>query len=268
VAAGIGIGSWFIAAALQVSGYQNIWVSIGLGLIGIFGFGYAGWHFLLDKTALPENLSVEQLRTRKRRRRSIMSVVHALPIIGIIVGGCLFVGCIAWALASNKAANSEIAQTLSRYVLPRHLTDKQIKAISEYLQGFDPQSAKIITPKTNSETSSYAHDFSNALTQGGWAVTVEEQDDLREGLAYTFTQTMANANAKDDPKHPKTNTLFYQAMQKAGITFPEGGGGSGINVTANSFVIRIGARRMDDGDLKVRELQRERARKTLEDEDL
>jgi len=217
----------------------------------------------------------------------LSGLVHALPIIGIVLGGCLFTGSIAWMFAEGRRANENIEQTLNRYVLPRHLTEKQIAAIADYLKGFEPQTVKILIPKGNSEAGSYASDFYTALQQGGWAVTsmgpcIDVSDRLNlsqeklsaytndwceqmpEGISLQFTQTTESAQI-NDPKHPKPDRLFSQALLKARVPITSSGGGSGVAITQNSFVIRIGARRMDDGDLIAKKQQQERARRVLED---
>jgi hypothetical protein len=217
------------------------------------------------------------------------ALIHALPIIGILLGGFLFTGSIAWMLAANRSANEEFEQTLRRYVLPRHLSDDQISTVADYLKGFDSQTALILVPKGDSEAGSYASDFYKALQQGGWTVTMrpcvdiaerlnlsQERlnaidantwcENLPEGISTYFRQTQ-NSSQTNDPKHPKPDQLLSQALQKARVRISGSGGGSGINTTENLFVIRIGARRMDDGDLIGEKLRRERARKVLEGND-
>ena len=47
-----------------------------------------------------------------------MAAMTLWPIIGMVVGGLLFIACAAWQLIANGKANAEIQETLSRYVLP------------------------------------------------------------------------------------------------------------------------------------------------------
>jgi hypothetical protein len=222
-------------------------------------------------------------------QRRLQRHMHLLPIICIALGGLILLSSTVWFCLEQYRINRDLESTLSRYVLPRHLTEEQIAAIATYLKGFPPQTAKILVPSGNREANSYASDFYQALQQGGWTVSIDRCIDARdrikfsqekldatandwcenltEGLSTNFTQTMESAQAIEDPKNPKPDYLFSQSLRKAGLRLDQGGGGNGINITANSFVIKIGARKMDDGDLKARALRRERARKTLDDDE-
>jgi preprotein translocase subunit SecE len=217
------------------------------------------WGYLRSKNTRESKIAA-------RWRRRFMSFVHALPIIGIIVGGCLFVGSIAWVMADDRRANEEFAKTLSRYVLPRHLTELQIAKVADYLSKFDPHEAKFTIVKNSEEANSYASDIQRALQQGGWKISsFAYSDDVTEGISTQLTETTQSAQMPADPKHPKADQLFTQAFQDAKISLAGSGSGSGLAVTANSFSIKIGRRRMDDGDLIYKKQIKERAQRMLED---
>lgn len=266
-ALGAGIFSVLAEAALQVSGYQNLPLAVVLGCGAVVGLGYAAFHYVrgwLLKPARDER-SAQRL---KRWRRKLSGFINALPVIGVLVGGFIFVASIAWILSDSRKANADLAKTMARYVLPRHLTDDQITAISKYLSGFPSQAVKFLVMKNSEEASSYRADFQRAIEQGGWRVTaVDYTDDIPEGITTQIIQTMVSMQAPRDPRAPRVDELFAQALRQAHVPLSAQQSGGGIAVTENSFQIRIGRRRMDDGDLKYREQQRERAKRILEDTD-
>jgi hypothetical protein len=201
------------------------------------------------------------------RRRS-MSLFQMWPTIGIVLGGLIFIGCVVWQLAENRRANAEIQETLSRYVLPRHLSEQQINTIGDYLSKYDPQQFKMMVIKNNEEASSYRADIQRALTAGGWDLsTIDYSDDVREGISLQFTETQESSRQRPDPKHPKPLEILRSAFQQARVQLAGTGSGSGVGITANSTTISIGRRRMDDGDLVGKKQMQERARRILQGED-
>ena len=271
VAFWVGASSAIGEAGLQMSGYQNQPASIVFGVVAALGLGYALFHHLRERRAGGELnvLSDAQLRRRKRWKRRLNAFIHALPIIGILSGGFLFVGSIAWVLADVRKQNDEVSRTLTRYVLPRHLTDIQISAISNYLQKFPPKDVKFIVVKNNEEAGSYRADFQRALVAGGWTISeISYSDDIGEGVSTEFNEPQVNANARPDPKNPKADQLFAAALKDAHMR-PSGStsSGSGSGITAETFVIKIGRRRMDDGDLIVKKQIQERKRRLLQEEE-
>jgi hypothetical protein len=252
----IGVASFVTEAALQVSGIQSKLAAAVLISVAVVSLLYAAYHFVKDRLV---ERSPEAIKRWDRRKRKM---IYALPIIGVLVGGFIFVGSIAWILADGRKANSEVAKTLSRYVLPRHLTEVQISQIAGYLKGFGLRDAKFLVLKNSGEASSYAADFQLALTNGGWTFSVEYADNVPEGISTDLRSAPAQKQ-----QTPSSDQIFIDALLKAHVRMEGNSSGGGGSVLVTTFTIQIGRRRMDDGDLKVRELQRERARKTLEDED-
>lgn len=201
----------------------------------------------------------------KRWKRRMNHLVHALPVIGILVGGFLFVGCVAWMLAEGRQANEDVARTLTRYVLPRHLTEAQIKTISTYLSGFPSQTVSFLVIRNSEEASSYRADIQRALTDGGWTISgINYSDDVPEGLQ---TRLMGPLNAPQQPQNAKNlppDQLFANAMKKASVAIGGSSSGGGVNVTTTTFIITIGHRRMDDGELTYKKVLKERAQRLLE----
>lgn len=259
-----GIAALFWAASGLGFWEQNLeslraWGFLVLG-VGVFLIPFV-WQ--KAKRKIDENSS----RYRRWNRR-MSSLVHALPIIGIVVGGFLFVASVAWMLAQGRQADEGVARTLTRYVLPRHLTDAQIKTISTYLSGFPPQTAQFLVIQNNEEASSYRADLQRALMDGGWTISaVNYSNDVREGLTWQLTQPQAAAQQSGSAKNPTVDWLFSKAMEKAHVQIAGSGGGSGRDITTTTFVIAIGHRRMDDGDLTMRKRAQEEARRLLDDPD-
>ena len=198
-----------------------------------------------------------------------MTILTLWPMIGIVIGGLVLIACVVWQLAENRQTNAEIQETLSRYVLPRHLSEQQIDTIAGYLSKYDPQQFKMIVIKNNEEASSYRSDIQRALTAGGWELsTIDYSDDVREGISLQFTETQESSQRRPDPKHPKPLEILQRAFQQARVQLAGTGSGSGVSITANSTTISIGRRRMDDGDLVGKKQMQERARRILQGEDI
>jgi hypothetical protein len=246
----------------QVSGYVNGPLGVILLVGGVLWFAFGRYRKWIQRYQnAPDSPSKRRWKLRLRR------LMHALPIIGIIVGGFLFVGSIAWVLADVRRANEELGQTLSRYVLPRHLSEQQIDTIGTYLAQFPPQTASMTVVKNSEEANSYRADFQRAVEKGGWTITsIKYDDDIPEGITAYFLQTMSSQASQNDPKKPNIEAIFARALSQAKIRPFSTGGGSHIDYKENSFDIRVGRRRMDDGDLIAKKQRKERLQKMLDDD--
>lgn len=186
---------------------------------------------------------------------------------GMIVGGLLFLGCLAYFLLQNSITQAEIQESLQRYVLPRHLSPEQINSIGEYLKSHEPQKVKFEVLKNSEEASQYRVDIQNALTIGGWQVDdISYSVDVREGLTTFFVQTDESRRQQSSPNNLKVDELFREAMRKAGILLAGSGGSGGPSIENTEFIIKIGPRRMDDADIQLRKRDVEHARKLLRGE--
>jgi hypothetical protein len=250
---GIAIAVWLLAMAAQVSGYNN--VAIALGLIGLAVF------FLVPPIVHHTRAWQKRIRARPPKRRGRM--YQMIPIIGILVSGFAFTICGAWIVYDNRRANQEISNALSRYVLPRHLSEDQIAKIGEYLRKFEPQKFNFLVTPNNEEASSYRADIQRALTEGGWELeTIDYSDKISQGISMQTRMTQASSQAKPDPKRPRADTMLQNAFKDAKVQLSGLGSGSG---TEDSFTINVGARRTDDSDLKRSAYMRERALQTLKE---
>jgi hypothetical protein len=208
-------------------------------------------------------------RVSLKWKHRVMTILNLWPMIGIVMFGLLFIVCVVYQLTDNRRANSEIQETLSRYVLPRHLTEQQITIIGDYLLQYNPQQVKMVVIKNTEEASSYRADIQRALTRGAWEIiSIDYSDDVQEGISAHFVETQESSQRRPDPKHPKAIEVLQKAFQQARVQWAGIGSGSGIAVTANSVTISIGRRRMDDGDLIGKKQMQERARRILEGEDV
>ena len=53
---------------------------------------------------------------------------------------------------------------------------------------------------------------------GGWKlVTIEPGDNVPEGISTNLTQTTESAQREQDSKHPRIDTLFYNALKEAKV---------------------------------------------------
>lgn len=219
--------------------WAAIWLSaLAAGLTAILVLSVAA--FTWDKISGP---SSAQSGSRFRG-------LPMLPILGMTIGGLLFIGCAIWVLAGLNGSNQDILRALNRYVLPRHLSEQQIATIADYLQKHPPQKVKFSIIRNNEEASSYRVDIQQALLKGGWEIIgFDYPDFVQEGLSIHFQQTQASQQQQGTLKNPKPDTILLDALRAAKVRIDGSGGGSGIDTKENVLTIRIGHRRMDDGDL-------------------
>lgn len=256
----LGLPSEVVAALMLMSAAPTAVTVIAL-LIGLFCVGYlirdSGW-FSRESSAI----SI----AGRSRQAAILKGFLMWPSIGIIIGGMIFIVSVAWMLNDNRRAVHEISQVLSRYVLPRHLSEQQIKTISDYLSQHEPQKFKMAVTKNNGEANGYASDIRQALVNGGWELVSTDYNTefTQAGIAAQFQESLESAR-HNDPKHPKPPDLLNGAFKSARVTDLSIGRGSGSSITENSFIISIGNRRMDDGDLIGKRIMREQALRTLQE---
>ncbi len=156
-----------------------------------------------------------------------------------------------------------IQSDMTRYVLPRHLSEKQVHQISEFLAQHDPKEITIVSP-IDEEASQYAGEFWTAFTDGGWKVHRDvsgtySNRPLPEGLSIDFRGSNGPSSVEPDPKHPNASTLLVRALKEAHVE-PESAGSSGVDDGSEHGTLSLGInhRRMDDGVLqsKKREIER------------
>lgn len=191
--------------------------------------------------------------------RSVLSQLAVILIVLILV---------EWAQVRPFYRNLRSLRTaMKRYVLPRHLTEAQISIIADYLSKHEPQRIKLLQPANNEEASSYRSDFQTALTKGGWTVTLDVSDNVREDICTDFREPSQSQLQPPDPKRRKPLELLQQALEAAHVQIVGGSGGSGPD-TPYPLTLSIGHRRMDDNDRLARKQQIEIFNKLLqEDED-
>ena len=197
-------------------------IEIGAAVLILSSFGWFLWSPINDLIKNPWRVMMWWRRARATIRKAQM-----WPIIGMIVGGLLFVGCAAWLFAKNSASVAEIQESLQRYVLPQHLTEKQMAIIGDYLRQCEPQTVKMAVLENSEEASQYRADIQQALTHGGWQVSaIQYSSDIREDVTTHFIQAQETRQRRHDPNHPKVDELFREATRRAGIQL-QGHSGSG-----------------------------------------
>lgn len=237
-------------------------------VVAVAGFAVYLSHHLNRRAAVAREGPSAARRVRSWKFLRRFRGKQMLPIIGIVVGGLLVIGCAVWLYVNSISRTQQIQDALKRYVLPRHLSEEQIAKIADYLSQHSPQRFKMLVVKRNEEASSLRADIQTALTRGGWTViAIDSSDDVQEGISTNFQQTQAHAQAPPDPKNPKPDQLLLEAFKIARVRLSGSGGGSGIGVTEDILTISIGHRRMDDGDLTGRKQLQERLQRMLDDQD-
>jgi hypothetical protein len=142
-----------------------------------------------------------------------------------------------------------IATVLERIVLPRRLTPNQKQIISRFLKQFDSHEVSFEIISGDEE----AGVFTGDLREGGW--TLSKKDPIRyvhnvsAGLSVHFTMTPIHAQQVSDARNPGPDKLLGFALGVAGVRLNGMGSGTGLNVTEDELVMRIGKRRMDWNEL-------------------
>lgn len=245
------------------------WVATMIGVLG---------HPLAQIIVIGVGLGLIYLDPKRRFDSAKYSVSrwqrsNMWPLILIWIGTLIVLSGFTWAYLDYRSSQSEIASALARYVLPRHLSEEQIKKIADYLSQYPSHKFHTVLVEKNQEASSYASDIQKALKAGGWELgttSLVNVDQVPEGLSYLITRTDESSQRlqqqKPDPKNPPVDALFNEAMKQAKMrAYPASSGGS--SVTEDSFTVKVGRRRMDDGDLLRDRLMKERALKVLNDEE-
>jgi hypothetical protein len=138
------------------------------------------------------------------------------PVVGLVAGTLLILGSLVWMYADSHSTMRDIQIALKRYVLPRHLTDQQSAAISQYLKQRQPFEAKVIAVKNNTEASRYAEDIRQALIKGGWTVAPADTfapDDVPPDVSIAYIQTLQSGRNPYDPSHPEAGTCSSKLSQ-------------------------------------------------------
>jgi hypothetical protein len=201
---------------------------------------------------------------------------HIMPMILMWIGGLCFLSAMTWVYFDYQSSQTEILSALRRYVLPRHLSEEQVKIIGDYLSQFPPvKNVKFQVQKDSrtdaalplEEVVSYAQDIRTALVRGGWQVSANTYTDVPfTGLGWQFMSPPQTAPSQNVEKNPRPNDLLAEAFKKAKVGGIGGNGaGTGPNVTEESITISVGKRRMDDSDLIGRRRARERLLRQAEE---
>jgi len=171
----------------------------------------------------------------------------------LTLGSVLMVALIAATLLLVRPLQSEIVEmrkAMERYVMPRHLSQEQQTKIADFLSSKPPQEVVLVQPNHYEEAGSYRADFHQALTKGGWKIkTVEISEDVGEGLSI-HSRGPAIPGGEDGDKPLET---LRDALSTAGVTINGTGTGRGVNEKEYRLYLKIGRRRMDDGDLVTKE---------------
>lgn len=146
-----------------------------------------------------------------------------------------------------------IAAVLDRFVLPRQLSDFQIKEISEYLQPFPTQEVTYEVAENDEEASSYWADIHKALEKAGWHMKtngINYVKDPREGLSIYFVSTAEYAKNHSDAVHLNAGLVLCEVFGRTGVRV-EGCSSGEANITENVLKITIGHRRRDSYAIPV-----------------
>jgi hypothetical protein len=141
-----------------------------------------------------------------------------------------------------------IRNALERWVIPRNLSEEQKETIGNYLSKFRPYKAAFTVPTRDAEAVSYQNDIKEALVAGGWKISSgrTDLDDVEEGLTYDFIQTPETFHRDDnDPRNPKQNKLFSDALAKAKVDVIGGANHQAKAGEEEILIIHIGHRKRD-----------------------
>jgi hypothetical protein len=121
-------------------------------------------------------------------------------------------------LVSLRNDEHSITQVLDRFVLPRQLSEGQIKSIGSFLQNFQPQEVSFELVQGDQEANVYQNDLQHALEKAGWHIKeVKSVPETSQSLSIDFRQTPEHSQVQSDFKHPKGDLLLQEAFGLAGV---------------------------------------------------
>jgi hypothetical protein len=136
-----------------------------------------------------------------------------------------------------------IGHVIANAVLPRSLNKGQTRQISDVLKDHPPQDISIVTLAQDAEAASFSSELVEAIRRGGWRVTDQASSkDVPSGISTEWIQTQASAQATNEGKMPNLPKMLREAFGAAGLQINGSSGGSGIAITENRFVLRVGNR--------------------------
>lgn len=182
------------------------------------------------------------------RRRWLELMVVYLPIL-IGLAFCGWAYYIATTVNRVNVDSRRLKIEMMRYVLPRHLTQRQIDSIGNYLSHQEKQQVVFNVINRDEEASSFRADLQQALAKGGWAVSdIKYSDDVQEGLGLSIQGPLPRAQQNPfDVLHPKPTPVqvLADALKQADVQVQSMGSGGGINIAATTITISVGRRRRD-----------------------
>jgi hypothetical protein len=162
---------------------------------------------------------------------SVVPVKTPLLILAC-VGVSIFIGHSISRMVAIQGA-------VAKYVLPRVLTEKQARALQEYLAKREPHPVIVKVNPLDSEATEYASQILNALKQTNWDVTFStssaDPNTLNNGLSILVVGSNAGPpDRKHDPQQ-----LIQAAFRAANI---EVNGGGSIGAGEYKLFMLVGHR--------------------------
>lgn len=155
-------------------------------------------------------------------------------------------------LAALRNDEMSITKAVDRFVIPRQLTDDQVRRLGDFLKRFPPVDVTISVVQGDEEAGNYAQDFKKAFDRASWqpkGVTFTPDPDIYiPDLRFVTKETPDHAKAEEvSPEgKPKMSTLIMIGFGLAGIPVGSSSGSFGDQtVTQDSIVITVGHRRRD-----------------------
>jgi hypothetical protein len=143
----------------------------------------------------------------------------------------------------SKADIRLLKEQMEKFVLPRHLTEKQQALMAYYLNNFDSHEYVMKVADGDNEASNFAADVMTALQKAGWMRrSIDYVKDMREGVALIEIDDNSQNGAPNDPRRPNPVILLQQAFGQYGIQIDSTSGGNG---QSKAVEIDIGGRRRD-----------------------
>jgi hypothetical protein len=201
-----------IFGSMFATGLFVIFQTLGWGLFYTIA-GLLGMLILVRDRVSVDVLKVARVLSFPRVPIRTPVLVLASAVISIFVGHTI-------------AQIMAIQTAVTRYVLPRAVTEKQADALRDYLSHYEAHSVTVKADPLDGEAIQYAVQVYNAFRRTEWTVELSTSDKgpntLNAGLCIGEQGTNAKRN---DPRHDPRD-LLQQAFQAAHIEVDCGSGSS------------------------------------------
>lgn len=228
-----------IATMLREHTYTSVpaWIVIVVGVC-LFFVGYY-WEKIGPRIGEKFAASATKIASDFRYWLAVIALLWAYMAVPDVITAVL-------GTTETQASIRLLKTQMEHYVLPRHLTQKKMSLIANYLNSFDSHEVVMIVASNDGEASDYSADLRTALQKAGWRIaSLDYKNEVPVGLSLNFQQSMESSGKPQDPRRPTPMMLLTQAFGQFGVEVDNSGGGSGIGQKEDVLTISVGKRPTD-----------------------